>query len=463
MVCKFYLFFIPLLFFCLLPVAAKASSSTPSQLKIFDYQGKLLGSFEPLSQDYSGNVDLAVGNLDGGSEPADIIIAQGSGQKPLVSVWDSSGQKKFDFLAYAENFRGGVNVATGDNQADGRDEIFTGAGYGGGPQVRGFQKNYNFLNFFAFDRAGRRGIRLAIVDLGSDNKAEIVVGSGLNEKAKIAIFNNIGEKVGEKNLDFLNSYGGLSLAVGDVNNDGKSEIVLAGGYGNKPEIFILDGKLKVLSKFQAQDSKNASGLNLAVGDVNGDGKKEIVSASSFKGTARITIFDGNGKKLSEFEAYAKPYSYGVKLAVGDVNGDGKKEIVTMPERINPNNLSEAYKYVSVDLSKQVLSQWQNGYLLANFLISSGVKARPTPKGKFTIYKKRPSVRMSWYYGYNNPLNYDLPGVPWVASFYGPYTIHGTYWHHNFGHPMSHGCVNMKTPEAKVIYDWADMGTPVIIY
>jgi lipoprotein-anchoring transpeptidase ErfK/SrfK len=71
--------------------------------------------------------------------------------------------------------------------------------------------------------------------------------------------------------------------------------------------------------------------------------------------------------------------------------------------------------------------------------------------------------MSWYYGPNNPMNYDLPNVPWVASFKGPYTIHGAYWHHNFGHPMSHGCVNMKVSEAKIIYDWAEIGTPVIIY
>jgi lipoprotein-anchoring transpeptidase ErfK/SrfK len=71
--------------------------------------------------------------------------------------------------------------------------------------------------------------------------------------------------------------------------------------------------------------------------------------------------------------------------------------------------------------------------------------------------------MTWYYGPDNPLNYDLPNVPWVASFNGPYTIHGTYWHHNFGYPMSHGCINMFTPEAKIVYDWVELKTPVIVY
>jgi lipoprotein-anchoring transpeptidase ErfK/SrfK len=125
--------------------------------------------------------------------------------------------------------------------------------------------------------------------------------------------------------------------------------------------------------------------------------------------------------------------------------------------------SDAYKFIDVDLSKQLLSYWQGGVKIGQYLISSGKEFSPTPKGTFTIFKKRAKVRMSWYYGPDNPRNYDLPNVPWVLSFKGPYTIHGTYWHHNFGHPMSHGCVNMRTPEAKIIYDWAPIGTPIIIY
>jgi len=71
--------------------------------------------------------------------------------------------------------------------------------------------------------------------------------------------------------------------------------------------------------------------------------------------------------------------------------------------------------------------------------------------------------MRGYYGPGSPDNYDLPGVPYVLSFTGPYTIHGTYWHSNFGHRMSHGCVNMYTPHSKWVYEWAPMGTPVIVH
>ena len=59
--------------------------------------------------------------------------------------------------------------------------------------------------------------------------------------------------------------------------------------------------------------------------------------------------------------------------------------------------------------------------------------------------------------------YNLPNVPWTMYFHGGYAIHGTYWHNNFGRPMSHGCVNMKTPEAKILFQWAPKGTLVVVH
>ena len=56
--------------------------------------------------------------------------------------------------------------------------------------------------------------------------------------------------------------------------------------------------------------------------------------------------------------------------------------------------------------------------------------------------------------------YYLPDVPYVMYFYQSYGLHGTYWHSNFGQPMSHGCVNLPTPEAEWFFNWAEVGTPV---
>lgn len=109
----------------------------------------------------------------------------------------------------------------------------------------------------------------------------------------------------------------------------------------------------------------------------------------------------------------------------------------------------------VDLSEQMLYAYEGDTLVRSTLISSGRWPYPTVTGTYYIYIKYTAQRM------RGP-GYDLPGVPYVMYFYQGYALHGTYWHNNFGTPMSHGCVNMPTPEAEWAFNWASIGTPVIV-
>ncbi len=114
------------------------------------------------------------------------------------------------------------------------------------------------------------------------------------------------------------------------------------------------------------------------------------------------------------------------------------------------------KYVDIDLSEQKLYAFDGENLARSFLISSGLPGTPTPTGTFSIYSRSRASLMA------GP-GYYLPNVQWVNRFAGSNSIHGTYWHHNFGHPMSHGCVNATNGDAQFIYEWAPMGTPVFIH
>ena len=111
------------------------------------------------------------------------------------------------------------------------------------------------------------------------------------------------------------------------------------------------------------------------------------------------------------------------------------------------------KQIIVDLSQQQTYAFENGVLLRHFLSSTGLPHTPTVTGDFAIYVKYDAQRMT------GP-GYDLPGVPWVMYFYRDYALHGAYWHNNFGNPISHGCVNLRIPEAEWLYQWAPVGTPV---
>ena len=114
------------------------------------------------------------------------------------------------------------------------------------------------------------------------------------------------------------------------------------------------------------------------------------------------------------------------------------------------------RWIDVNLSKQTLDAVEGTTVVRSFLVSTGVSQFPTVTGQFHIYVK-------YLYTLMHGDNYYLPNVPYTMYFYKSYGIHGTYWHHNFGHRMSHGCVNMYTPDAEWMYYWASVGTLVNIH
>jgi len=113
------------------------------------------------------------------------------------------------------------------------------------------------------------------------------------------------------------------------------------------------------------------------------------------------------------------------------------------------------KQIIVDISDQRTYAYEDGKLVRSVLSSTGLPATPTVLGSFTIQRKYDSQLMT------GP-GYYLPNVQWVMYFYAGYALHGTYWHNNFGQPMSHGCVNLPNDEAFWFYEWAPMGTPVLV-
>lgn len=170
---------------------------------------------------------------------------------------------------------------------------------------------------------------------------------------------------------------------------------------------------------------------------------------------------------------------------GEFHGTPVTSIAEAPEAASTRVLGATTepKRIEVDLTTQTLSAYEGDHLVYHFLISSG-KWYPTPTGTFTIWGKFEHTRMK---GGSKELHtyYNLPNVPYVMFFSNSevaasrgFSIHGAYWHDNFGHPMSHGCVNMRPDDARVLYYWADPdignkksgratsdnpGTTVIIY
>jgi len=114
------------------------------------------------------------------------------------------------------------------------------------------------------------------------------------------------------------------------------------------------------------------------------------------------------------------------------------------------------KWIDVNLSTQMLTAYSGQTAVFQTAVSTGTWRTPTVAGTYQIYVKYTSAGMS------GP-GYNLPNVPYVMYFYRGYGLHGTYWHNNFGTPMSHGCVNLPTAAAKWVFDWAPVGTRVVTH
>jgi lipoprotein-anchoring transpeptidase ErfK/SrfK len=114
------------------------------------------------------------------------------------------------------------------------------------------------------------------------------------------------------------------------------------------------------------------------------------------------------------------------------------------------------RWIEVNIATQRLIAWEGPTAVYAIIISSGTDDHPTVPGSFAIQSKHRSARM-------RGADYDVPDVPFTMYYYGGYAIHGAYWHHRFGTPVSHGCVNVAVNHAEWLYDWASVGTPVVVH
>lgn len=131
--------------------------------------------------------------------------------------------------------------------------------------------------------------------------------------------------------------------------------------------------------------------------------------------------------------------------------------------IKKGEVASSTKRIIVDISKQKLFAYDGDKLFMEEAISTGLEFTPTPHGTFSVFRMTPSRFMQGPIPHVSDQVYDLPGVPWNLYFTGDgAVIHGAYWHNHFGKPWSHGCVNLTPQNAKKLYNWAEIGTKIIV-
>ena len=293
-------------------------------------------SFFAYAPTFTGGVRTAIGDINGDGQP-DLVTAAGPGGGPHVIVWSINPSLSYatvqsGFFAFEPSFTGGLTLSTGNLNGDIYDDIIVGAGAGGGPRVAAFAGNVNYASnpttriadFFAYATTFDKGVNVAAGDRNGDGLDEIITGAAQGGGPHVQVFNTSGQAI-----DSFFAFNpaltcGVFVAAGDLDSDGIADIYTGTGSGTIGTAGVFFGNGAV-TKFEPFGQFFYGGVRVgaALGPVNQTGNTSVaqnylIAAAGPGGGPQVSIFNGNLNLVDAFFAFPQNFTGGV-LASTTVN------------------------------------------------------------------------------------------------------------------------------------------------
>jgi RHS repeat-associated protein len=289
--------------------------------------GEDTGEFYAYDPGFHGGVDVAAGDVDNDGK-SEIITAPGAGGNGQVWAWENTNTPEnptwvtvgSSITPYG-SFTGAINVAAGDVDGDGKADIITGAGPGGGPDVEIWSgaNGANLGGFFAYETNFAGGVDVAAGDIDGDGKAEIITTPGQGRAADIKVFKYTGTQLGSTLTQWAPWDGGLRVTTVDTDYDGISEIAVGAMAGGSPRLTVLRSSGAILRDSWAFDPNLNGGI-----DVGGNAWSDALSVVPFTNDAVLTVADDASYVRSPYGSF----DGGTRVAMGDLNGLAVANAVT---------------------------------------------------------------------------------------------------------------------------------------
>ena len=289
-----------------------------------------LATVQPTTPSFTGGVRVAVGDINGDGT-GDLVTGLGAGATGHVKVFSGyGGPMLIEFDAYGVSYTGGVFVGAGDVNNDGHADVITGTGAGSPPHVKAFSGAGGSLlaSFLAFP-SFTGGVTVAAGDVDGDGRDDIIVGAA-SAVPHVKVFSGATGAEIRSFLAFPGFPGGVFVASGDVDGNGRDDIIVGAGEGAAGgHVKVFDGATNALiASFLAYPGAFAGGVRVGAVDRNGDGVAEIVTGTGPGSAPHVRVFTNTGTQVASFLTADIGFTGGIFVAgfdsgcYADCNGDG---------------------------------------------------------------------------------------------------------------------------------------------
>lgn len=266
-------------------------------------------------------------------------------------------------------FRGGGRIATGNlDPATAGDEIVVAAGPGGGPHIRVYSSfGYFLAGFFVPDDTLRSGLDVAVGDVNNDGTDEIIVGTGRGALPKVYIFRMNGLLLSQFDVFIPQFRGGVNVAAADLDGNGSDEIIVGAGPGGGPEVRVYSFTGTLLRSFYAYVQLFRGGVDVAGVDADVFGTGRIIAGAGPGGGPDVRVFDySNNQMIFNYFAFYREFRGGVRVAVWEDPSDIDEPLIITTPSAGLQSFIHRHTFYGQMLEERLMFEnwWLSGFDLA---------------------------------------------------------------------------------------------------
>lgn len=286
-----------------LPIVSQAETLPGSLVRVYNQQHEFVREFDAYDAQLTTGVNAVIADVTGDGQ-TEIITAPQAGAAPYLKMFSVSGELlNPGWFAFSADFRGGVNLATGDITGDGVDDLIVSQASLGQAWVKAYDltgpEPRVITEFLAYPESFAGGAYVAVGDLDGDGKAEIITGAGAGGGPQVRVFNPHGSWTGLAWFPFPEDFhGGVTVAAGNLNRDNTAEIVVGQASAAQAWVKVYDSDGQhIISTFKAYPAEVHYGVTVSVAD------KKIITGPGMDGGPQVREFTAHGNNLANWFGY----------------------------------------------------------------------------------------------------------------------------------------------------------------